>query len=417
MPCKPQAARQLLKEGSATVTQLKPFTIQLNISTGETTQSATMGIDPGYQHVAISVVGASEEFFSAEVLLRKDIVDLNAERRSYRRNRRYRKTWYRKPRFQNRKKSDGWLAPSIKHKKDSIIKLIEFVKKLIPINKIIVETAAFDIQKINNPEITGKQYQQGVQKDFWNIREYVLHRDSHRCQWCKGKSKDKILQVHHIESRKTGGDRPDNLITLCSQCHTEIHNNNTPLKIKKKRGFKAETFMSIIRWQLVNELRGLQNNVTHTYGYITKSKRIELRLTKSHCNDAFVIAGGTAEKQTESQFFIKQVRKQNRKLFKGSRSHIRNIAPRFVQGFQRFDKVNFKNIECFIFGRRSSGYFDIRKLDGTIIHKSAKSSQLKLIQSFNTFLWESIISFPPPNKFRGFHEIDKINQKIEALSL
>jgi len=89
-------------------------------------------------------------------------------------------------------------------------------------------------------------------------------------------------------------------------------------------------------------------------------------------------------------FLIKQVRKQNRKLFKGARSHIRNTAPRFVETFQRFDKVSFKGTQCFVFGRRSSGYFDLRKLDGQVIHKSAKAKKLKLVQSFNTLLWELI---------------------------
>jgi len=412
MPCKSQTARKLLNEGKAKVVMIQPFTIQLNRATGETKQSTTIGVDPGYKYIAISVVGLSEEFFSAEILLRTDMVNLNSERKQYRRSRRHRKTWYREPRFQNRKKPSGWLAPSIRHKKNSIIKFIELVKKRIPINKIIVETAAFDIQKINNPEIEGKQYQQGVQKNFWNVREYVLHRDNHICQQCRTKSKEKILQVHHIKSRKTGGNRPDNLITLCTQCHADIHAHSISLKIKKTKGFKAETFMSIIRWQLVNELKKRGNNITHSYGYVTKSKRIELGLTKSHCNDAFVIAGGTTEKRSKTPYLVKQVRKQNRKLFKGIRSHIRNTAPRFVKGFQRFDKVKFENIECFIFGRRSSGYFDLRKLSGQIIHRSAKAKLLKLVQPFQTLLWESTISFPPPNKFRGFHEINKPNSKL-----
>src|SRR6266699_2908506 len=61
-------------------------------------------------------------------------------------------------------------------------------------------------------------YQQGPQLGFWNVREYVLFRDGHTCKWCLGKSGDKIFNVHHIESRKTGGDSPDNLITLCETC-------------------------------------------------------------------------------------------------------------------------------------------------------------------------------------------------------
>ena len=93
----------------------------------------------------------------------------------------------------------------------------------MPIGKIVVEVASFDIQKIKNPEIIGAEYQQGVQSDFWNVREYVLYRDNHKCRYCKGKSKDRVLNVHHLESRKTGGNSPDNLITLCETCHNMYH--------------------------------------------------------------------------------------------------------------------------------------------------------------------------------------------------
>jgi hypothetical protein len=308
MQCKPQKARNLLKESKAKVVRLMPFTIQLTIPTGETVQPGTMGVDPGYNHMAVSVVIANKEVFCAEVLLRKDMVNLNSERRQYRRSRRHRKTWYRKPRFLNRKKPKNWLAPSIAHTKNSHIKIIELIKKLVPVKKIIIEAASFDIQKIKDPTVTGKGYQEGAQKNFWNVREYVLHRDQHKCQ---------------------------------------------------------------------------------------------------QCNDAFVIAGGTVEERAQNNFLIKQVRKQNRKLFKGIRSHIKNIAPRFVKTFQRFDKVKFEGESCFVFGRRSSGYFDLRKLGGQIVHRSAKAKKLKLIQSFNTLLWEPIwkkASIPPLNEFRGFLE-------------
>ncbi|MCD6102874.1 MAG: HNH endonuclease, partial [Thermotogaceae bacterium] len=82
------------------------------------------------------------------------------------------------------------------------------------------------------------------------------------------------------------------------------------------------------------------------------------------------------------------VRKCNRKLFKGARSHIRNTAKRYIKGFQRYDKVLWHGIECFIFGRRETGYFDLRKLDGTKIHASAKASELKLLERAKTFLIE-----------------------------
>ncbi len=389
MPCKPGKARILLKQGKAKVVGRTPFAIQLKHATGETTQPVALGVDSGFKHVGLSAVTEKQEVYAGEVRLRTDIVDLNSERRQYRRSRRNRKTWYRKPRFSNRgNKSKGWLAPSIRHKLDSHVKIVNQIKSILPVARIIVEVAAFDIQKIKNPDIDGELYQRGEQSGFWNAREYVLHRDNHACRHCKGKSKDKILNVHHIESRKTGGDRPTNLITLCETCHGKYHRGEIDLKVEKSDGFKAETFMTTVRWKLIDRLREAGDNVGHTYGCFTKRDRIKRGISKSHANDAFVVAGGTGQDRIAVQYRQKQVRKCNRKLFKGVRSHVRNTAPRFVEGFQRFDKVLWNGVECFVFGRRKTGYFDLRKLDDTKIHASAKAKDCVLIESARTLLIE-----------------------------
>jgi hypothetical protein len=232
MPTTPRKARILLKEDKAKVVKRTPFTIQLNYATGETKQEIALSVDSGFENIGLSAITDKKEVYSAEVKLRTDIVKLNSERRQYRRARRNRKTWYRPPRFLNRKKPEGWLAPSIQHKLDSHIKLINKVKQLLPITKIIIEVAAFDIQKIKNHEISGTEYQNGVQKDSWNTREYVLHRDNHTCQACKGKSKDPILETHHIVSRQIGGDAPDNLLTLCQTCHEKVTKGKLKLIFK-----------------------------------------------------------------------------------------------------------------------------------------------------------------------------------------
>ncbi|MHC1697551.1 MAG: RNA-guided endonuclease IscB [Geobacteraceae bacterium] len=388
MPCSPRKARLLLKESKAEVVKKTPFTIRWTVPTRSFTQKVTLGVDSGFTHVGLSAVSEKQELFAADVQLRTDIVKLNSERRQYRRSRRNRKTWHRKPRFLNRKKPEGWLAPSIQHKLDSHIKLIGKVEEILPVAKTIIEVAAFDIQKIKNPDIEGKDYQNGDQAGFWNVREYVLYRDGHTCRHCKGKSKDPVLEIHHLESRQTGGDRPGNLVTLCKTCHDRVSAGKLVLKVKPSNSFKAETFMSMVRWKMVNALRAADEIVSHTYGYITKSGRIALGLKKSHINDAFVIAGGESQKRLASMLAIHQVRKCNRKLFKGDRSHIRNTAPRFIHGFQRYDKVRWNDTEAFIFGRRTTGYFDLRLLDGTKVYSSAKSTALTLLESANTFLIE-----------------------------
>ena len=381
MPTTPRKARVLLSRGKAKVKKRTPFTIQLLYPTGEASQLITLGVDSGYKNVGLSAVSEKKELYCTEVELRTDIIDLLSERKHYRRTRRGRKTWYRQPRFLNRSKPKSWLAPSVQHRLDSHVMLVEKVKKLLPITNVIIEVATFNIQKIQNPEIQGEQYQEGPQKDFYNIREYVLYRDNHCCQHCKGKSKDKVLNVHHLESRKTGGNRPENLITLCKYCHDLYHAGNIKLKQHKPdKSFRAETFMSMIKWKIVELL-----NCGSCYGYETKYKRSQLLLPKTHGNDAFVIAGG--EQQTRSQQYnIKKVRKQNRKLFKGPHSGVKNTAPRFVLGFQRYDKVLYQGQECFVFGRRVRGTFNLRLLTGETIHTDAKVIECRLLESARTWL-------------------------------
>ena len=389
MPCLPHKAKMLLKAGKAKVVIRTPFTIQLLCATGEAKQDITLGIDSGYKYVGLSAITEQKELYATDVELRSDIVALNSERRQYRKTRRIRKIWYRKARFLNRGNYfKGWLAPSIRHKKDSHCKIIIQMKNILPVTHIIIEVANFDIQKIKNPDIEGVGYQQGEQLGFWNTREYVLYRDNHTCQHCKGKSKDTVLITHHIVTRKTGGDRPENFFTLCETCHSKYHTGKIEIRPRVGKGFKAETFMSTIKWKLVNELKDAGENASHTYGYITKQKRIEQGLSKSHINDAFVIAGGNRQLRADIYYKQKQVRKCNRKLFKGIRSHIRNTASRFIHGFQRFDKVLWKEIECFIFGRRQTGYFNLRRLDGTNLNANAKVKDCILLESASTLLVE-----------------------------
>lgn len=142
-------------------------------------QPVVLGVDAGSKYIGLSATTETKELYASEVKIRNDIVSNLSTRRAQRRTRRNRKTRYRKPRFQNRRKTkqNGWLAPSIRAKIDSHIKVIENVTKLLPIYKIVVETAQFDIQKLKNDLISGKEYQEGEMKGFWNVREYVLFRD------------------------------------------------------------------------------------------------------------------------------------------------------------------------------------------------------------------------------------------------
>ena len=397
MPCSPPKARKLLRAGKAVPVRRTPFVIQLTVPTGETKQPITLGVDAGYKHVGLSATTAKEELLASEVELRQDVTGLLSDRLALRRARRNRKTRYRAPRFANRVRSEhkGWLAPSVENRIQAHISRIEAVCRVLPITKIVIETASFDIQKIKNPEVEGTDYQQGEQLGFWNVREYVLFRDGHVCQACKGRSKDLILNVHHIESRKTGGDAPGNLITLCEACHKAYHAGKLK-QFSPRRGasFRAETFMGIMRWTVLNRLRERHPElpVTNTYGYLTKHKRIVAGLPKTHCADAFCIAGVLDAKRRGEYLFQKQTRRHNRQIHKltilkgGVRK--RHQAPYLVHGFRLFDKVLCKGEVGFIFGRRSSGAFDVRRLDGTKISAGISYKKLSLLEKRKTFLTE-----------------------------
>lgn len=307
--------RVLLKNKQAKVVKRKPFTIQLMYATSEYTQPMTLGIDSGYQHIGYSVVTDKKELISGEVTLLSGMKERIKKKQTHRRNRRDRLR-HRAPRFDNRKKEEGWLAPSIQHKYESHLRFIALLKTLLPITKIVVEVANFDIQKIKNAHIQGKEYQEGEQKGFWNVREYVLHRDHHRCQnpHCKNKGKSPILEVHHIGFwKKDRTNRPSNLITLCNKCHIPKNHQEGGILWgwkPKLNSFKEATFMSVVRWKLVNSLR-----CHYTYGFDTKSKRIALGLEKTHYHDAFCIADGSTQKRCNPLFF-EQIRRNNRSLEK-----------------------------------------------------------------------------------------------------
>ena len=395
MPCKEAKARKLLKQNKAKIYEREPFTIQLLFVCENQIQDITLGVDAGSKHIGLSATTEKKELYSADIELRNNIVDLLSTRRQNRRTKRNRLR-YRKPRFNNRvhSKNKGWLAPSIGQKIQTHLRVVENVHKILPITKIVVETASFDIQKIKNLEIHNEEYQQGKQLGFWNVREYVLFRDNHTCQCCKGRSKDEILNVHHIESRKTGGNAPNNLITLCETCHTGYHEGTVklPKTIKRGMSFRDAAFMGIMRWAFYDRLKEIYPNVSMTYGYITKNTRIENNLPKEHYIDARCISGNPKAEPLGYYFYQKKVRCHNRqihkaKILKGGKKKP-NQAPYLVNGFRLFDKVEYDGQVCFIFGRRVRGYFSIRKLNGEVVHAGASWKKLKFLDVRKSLLTE-----------------------------
>lgn len=377
--------RRLLREGHAAVVRRAPFTIRLLYEVSGFMQDVTLGVDAGSKTVGLSASTETKELYCSEVTLRNDIVNLISTRRESRRTRRSRKLRYRAARFKNRVSSrkEGWLAPSVRQKTDSHLRIVDMVCSVLPVRNIIVEVAQFDTQQLKNPEISGEQYQQGEQLGFWNTREYVLFRDNHQCQHCHGKSKDNILNVHHLESRKSGGDSPDNLITLCETCHKAYHRGEIQLKAKRgSKSLRDATFMSIMRWAVYNRLKFNYpgKNVHITYGYITKHRRIENGIEKSHCSDAFCIAGNLQAKRSDNITIGRCVPRHGRSMHVfvpttgGKRRSA--IASHWIgkSRLQRFDTVRYEKREYIISGS-TNGRPVLKNVDWTKATSSPSVNQ------------------------------------------
>ena len=368
MPCSNAIARLLLKEGKAKVIKRCPFTIKLRHQTSTYTQPLILGIDTGSRTIGSAVVNVKNEVvYISEIQIRNDIADKMTQRSSYRRNRRNRKTRYRKARWLNRKNSikKDRFSPTMTSKINSHLKEIRFVQSILPISKIILETATFDTHALKNPKVLDDKvkYQKGLNYGFANTKAYVLNRDNYVCQYCKGKTKNSRLEVHHIIFRsQNGSDDESNLITLCKVCHDKLHKNEIKLKKvgKVKGSLRHATQMNSIRVQLLKQLK-----CEETFGFITKEHRQTLNLPKEHYIDAVVIAcqGNNIKFATSLVIRKKCVSDGDYKQTKGVRSE-QKIPTSKIMGFRKFDKVRYLGIEYFIKGRMSSGYAVLMDIDG-----------------------------------------------------
>lgn len=406
--------RRMLRDGKAVIVSHTPFVIRLTYETTRFTQSVSLGVDAGTKHIGLSATTGRKELLAAEIELRTDIVDNLSTRREARRTRRSKRSMrYRAPRFLNRRasKRPGWIAPSIEQKVHSHVKAVRDICKFLPVSSVTVEVAQFDQQWIKNPGLTGTDYQHGEQFGFWNVREYVLWRDNHQCQCCHGKSKDNILNVHHIESRKTGGDSPDNLVALCETCHKAYHAGKVELNLNRSfQSLRDAAAMNIMRWTVYNRLEAeLDFPVNLTYGYKTKYIRINAGLEKSHAVDARCISCNAQAMPADRIFILKQLRRHNRKvmksnLLKGGRWK-RNQAPRDIKGFRLFDTVIYNSIPAYVHGRRSSGFFVIKDIEGKTLSNSVSYKSLKLKRHTNSYLFnlkKRHCPIPPTDSSVGF---------------
>jgi len=392
MPTSPVKARILLSQGKAKVVSRIPFTIRLLYSTTENTRSLTLGVDTGSSKIGSAVLDNDKNvLYMGEVEIRNNISEKLKQRSKYRRNRRNRKTRYRKARWLNRKNSirRDRFSPTMTSKINSHLKEIKFIQSILPISKIILETATFDMHALKNPEVLKNKwlYQKGINYGFANTKAYVLDRDNHTCQHCQGKSRDGKLEVHHIVFRRNGGsDEACNLITLCKTHHDELHIGKISLKGGKIKGqLKHATQMNSIRTQLLRLLPYAEE----TFGFVTKEHRQLLCLPKEHYMDAVVIAsqGNEVNFKTKAVLIKKCVPGGDYQQFKGIRSE-QKIPTGKIHGFRKFDKVKYLGAEYFIKGRMSTGYAILMDSKGTKINLKPipKFSKMERTQSRKTWI-------------------------------
>lgn len=364
--------KHLLKDDKAKVVKRCPFTIKLLYETSNYTQHLTLGVDTGSGTIGTAVSDDDGNIvYTSKVTVRNDIKDKMAQRSKYRKNRRSRKTRYRKARFDNRKNSikKDRFSPTMVSKINSHIKEIEFIKSILPIKTLVLEAGTFDthlMKKPNlaNPKIRPWGYQKGTNYGFENTKAMVLNRDSYTCQCCKGKHKDSKLEVHHIIFRSQGGsDDESNLITLCHTCHQNLHRGIIKPKFegKKKGTLNYATQMNSIRIQLLKHYP----EAIETFGMITKANRQSLNIEKDHHLDACVIASGgnPIKLKTNSLYLKRAIPKGDYQQTKGVRSE-QKITTSKICGFKKFDKVRYLDDEYFIKGRISTGYAVLMNIDG-----------------------------------------------------
>ena len=397
---------RLLKTQKAHIVSYEPFTIQLDYEPDtHIIQPMTLGVDSGAIHSGYSVANEQREFYSSEVIARDNISYRISDRRMYRQNRRYRKTRYRKPRFNNRKnKKKGWLPPSLEQKVAVQLNEIDHLHRHFPIETIIGEVAEFNIQKIKNPDISGKDYQQGTLQGY-NIRNYLLEKHGRKCFYCD-KEVSNFEVEHMIPKAKGGSNRIDNLTLSCHSCNQkkgtltaeEFIKQTLPAEkvakklkqlSKEKRLFKYMAHMNATRWTLYDAINDKYPNVKMTYGYITKYNRIQAGLPKAHHIDAKCITSFAQVPSFDTTVVKMKMRRHNRQLHRAtfSKGHVRKAAslPTVMFGFRLYDIVMYNNHRYYIKGRRSNGSFTLVSLEG-LKDEDRTYKKLTLLAHTNAYL-------------------------------
>jgi 5-methylcytosine-specific restriction endonuclease McrA len=297
-PILPGQARRLLNRQQAAVYRRYPFTIILKYALGNPEiEPHQLKIDPGSKVTGLAIVQGEKVIWGAELTHRGQQIKNDLEsRRAIRRNRRHRKTRYRKPRFFNRTRKPGWLPPSLNSRVENIQTLVNRITRYVPITGISQELVKFDLQAMQNPEISGKEYQQGELAGY-EVREYLLQKWGRKCAYCGAESVP--FEVEHIQPKSKGGsDRVSNLTLACHDCNQKKGNQDIKDFLSKKPDIlsrilrqaklplKDASAVNSTRWALFRDLKATGLPVETFTGGRTKYNRVRLSIPKTHWLDA-----------------------------------------------------------------------------------------------------------------------------------
>jgi len=389
-PCHPAMARKLLSRGEAAVFRRAPFTILLEREVSDVqTPDLQLKIDPGSKVTGIAIVNqqTGEVISATEIEHRGQAIKKSLDaRRVLRRSRRNRKTRYRKPRFNNRRRPEGWLPPSLESRVENVYTWTRRLGRVYPIKSVAMELVKFDMQLMENPEIKGVEYQQGELAGY-ELREYLLLKFGHQCAYRRDESPcDEYLEAEHIIPRSRGGSNRISNLTIACRKHNREKGDATAaeygfpeVQAQAKRPLKDAAAINATRWALFNRLKGMGLPVETGSGGLTKFNRMQRGLPKAHWIDAACVGHNTPEKLDTAKIKPSRVRavghnsRQMCRMDKYGFPRTSAKSSRTVKGFRTGDLVRAvvpkgkkRGVHVGKVAVRSSGSFNIVTAQGTI---------------------------------------------------
>lgn len=386
-PCHPARARRLIRTGKADVEENGPFQIRLRKRIeAPVVETADLKLDTGSKHVGFALVGVSGRvYLMGEATLRTDIKERMDWRRTARHSRRNRKTRYRAARFDNRKRPEGWLPPSLRSRVESTVRLAERLATLVPIRCIVAETASFDTHRLMNPDVQGAAYQHGPLYRT-DLRQYLFQKHKGICAYCKKPLGDGWQADHIIPKSRGGSDRPFNRVAACESCNVRKANRTAEefgypeMAAFAKESYAPAAIVTSIKAALVNRLAAVAP-VIETDGALTAANRKLMGLEKSHANDA-VCALETSSNLTlpNREWTVISRARGTRRLVNGIRGEHAVRLAREVKGFRQWDAVRWNGKQCYVKGRRATGSFLLCDINGRKTKDSVGYKRLSLIR-------------------------------------